>query len=224
MSQSDIDLGSLFNAALKTVTANRQQINKLDSEQGNHGDNIVNNLKIITEALANKSSEAPADALQHASEELQARGQSSSSQYYADGLSQAAERLQGKDQLDQTDVVSIIQTLMSAVPAQRSTQQTSAGESILQQVAGLAAKQQPKAASQKGPDLGGLLSAALPAAMAMMEAKQSGADPASAALSALVRGLVGGQVNPLQASTPRAAAGGLVAQSLLKALLGASAR
>jgi len=220
MSQSGIDLGSLFDAALKTVTANRQKINKMDSEQGNHGDNMANNLKIITDALANRSEESPADALQHASEELQACGQSSSSQYYADGLSQAAEKLQGKDQLEQSDVLSIIQSLMGAVPAQRSTQQVNTGESILQQVAGLATKQQPKAASQKGPDLGSLLSAALPAAMAMMEAKQSGADPTSAAFSALIRGLVGGQVNPLQANTPRAAAGGLVAQSLLKALLG----
>ncbi len=38
MSQSDIDLGSLFNTALKTVMTNRQQINKLDTEQENHGD------------------------------------------------------------------------------------------------------------------------------------------------------------------------------------------
>jgi hypothetical protein len=30
--------------------------------------------------------------------------------------------------------------------------------------------------------------------------------------------LMGGQVNPFQANTPRAAAGGVVAQSLLKAL------
>ena len=220
MSQSGIDLSSQFSAALKTVTANRQQINKMDSEFGNHGDSMVNNLKIITDALANSSEESPADALQRASEELQARGKSATSKYYADGLNQAAENLQGKDQLEQSDVLSIIQSLMSAVPAQRSTQQVSAGESILQQVAGLATKQQPKAASQKGPDWGSLVSAALPAAMAMMEAKQSGADPTSAALSALVRGLVGGQVNPLQASTPRSAAGGLITQSLLKALLG----
>ena len=220
MSESDLDLGSLFNAALKTVTANRQKINKMDAEQGNHGDNMVNNLKIITDALANKSEESPADALQHASEELRARGQSSSSQYYADGLNQAAEKLQGKDQLGQSDVLSIIQTLMGAVPAQRNTEQVSAGESILQQVAGLASKQPAKAASQKSSGLSSLLSAALPAAMAMMEAKQSGSDPASAALPALINGLLGGQVNPLQASTPRAAAGGLIAQSLLKALLG----
>lgn len=220
MSQSDIDLASLFNAALKAVTANRQQINKLDSDQGNHGDNMVNNLKIIVEALGNKSSEAPADALQHASEELQARGRSSSSKYYADGLSQAAEKLQDKDQLDQSDVLSIIQMLMGAVPSQRSTQQVNAGESVLQQLAALVSKQQPKAASKKGPNLGNLLSAALPVAMALMQAKQSGGDPTSAVLPALISGLVGGQVNPLQADTPRAAAGGLVAQSLLKALLG----
>jgi len=223
MSQSGIDLGSLFNAALKTVTANRQKINKMDSEQSNHGDNMVNNLKIIIDALANRSEEAPADALQHAAEELQAKGQSSSSKYYADGLSQAAEKLQGKDQLDKSDILNIVQTLMDAVPSQRSTQQVSGGESVLQSVANLASKQQPQASKKKGPGVGDLLSvasAALPAVMAAMQGGQSGADPISAALPALLSGLMGGQLNPLQASTPRAAAGGLVAQSLLKALLG----
>jgi hypothetical protein len=32
--------------------------------------------------------------------------------------------------------------------------------------------------------------------------------------------LMGGRVNPLQAGTPRAAAGGLIAQSILQALAG----
>ena len=222
MSQSDINLSSLFDAALKAVTANRQQINKLDTEQGNHGDNVVKNLNIIAEAIRNKSSESPGDALQHASEELQARGQSSSSKYYADGLSQAAEKLQGKEQLDQSDILSLVQTLMNAVPSQRSTQQANTGESVLQQVARLADKQQPKASSQKGANIGSLLNVALPAAMALIESRQSGADSTSSVLSTLVSGLVSGQVNPLQASSPRAAAGGLVAQSLLKALLGSN--
>jgi hypothetical protein len=56
--------------------------------------------------------------------------------------------------------------------------------------------------------------------MAFMQARQAGADPKAAAGQALIRTLLGGQTNPLQAQSPRAAAGGLVAQSILKALTG----
>jgi hypothetical protein len=42
----------------------------------------------------------------------------------------------------------------------------------------------------------------------------------SAAQQAVIAALMGGQVNPLQAGTPRAAAGSLIAQSMLQALAG----
>jgi hypothetical protein len=56
--------------------------------------------------------------------------------------------------------------------------------------------------------------------LAFLRARQSGQDGTAAAGQALIGALLGGGVNPLQASTPRAAAGELVAQSLLKALIG----
>jgi hypothetical protein len=66
--------------------------------------------------------------------------------------------------------------------------------------------------------IGDVLSTLLPAGLAFLQAKQSGADTASAAGHALMSTLVGGQINPLQAGTPRAAAGSLIAQSILQAL------
>jgi len=62
--------------------------------------------------------------------------------------------------------------------------------------------------------------ALLPAGLAFLQAHQSGADTASAVGQALMGALMGGRVNPLQAGTPRAAAGSLVAQSMLRALAG----
>lgn len=133
MSQSALDLNSLFGAALQAVTSHRQEINDLDGYNGNHGDNMVENLRMITDALQANKSQPPAEALRYAGQKLQSQGRGGTSQYYARGLNQAAERLQG-------------QALMSA--------------------------------------------------------------------------LMGGRVNPLQAGTPRAAAGSLVAQSILQALAG----
>jgi hypothetical protein len=53
-----------------------------------------------------------------------------------------------------------------------------------------------------------------------MQAKQTGAGDAEAAQQALMSALSSGRLNPSQAGSPRTAAGGLLAQSLLKAVLG----
>ena len=50
--------------------------------------------------------------------------------------------------------------------------------------------------------------------------QQSGADSGAAGLQGLIGALMGGRVDPLQTGSPRAAAGGLMAQTLLKALMG----
>jgi hypothetical protein len=221
MSQPTLDLSKLFDVALQSMTAHRQEINDLDGYNGNHGDNMVENLRLITEALQAKSSQPPAEALQYAGQKLQSQGRGGTSQYYAKGLSQAAEQLQGHSSLGGSDVMSLVQSLLGAIPSQGHPQQVQAGGSVLEQVLGLAGGQQPQARPQdNGLDLGDVLNALLPAGLAFLQAKQSGTDTATAAGQALMGALMGGQVNPLQAGTPRTAAGGLIAQSLLQALTG----
>jgi hypothetical protein len=221
MSQPTLDLSKLFDVALQSMTAHRQEINDLDGYNGNHGDNMVENLRLITEALQAKSSQPPAEALQYAGQKLQSQGRGGTSQYYAKGLSQAAEQLQGRSSLGGSDVMSLVQSLLGAIPSQGHPQQVQAGGSVLEQVLGLAGGQQPQAGPQdNGLDLGDVLNALLPAGLAFLQAKQSGTDTATAAGQALIGALMGGQVNPLQANTPRTAAGGLIAQSLLQALTG----
>jgi hypothetical protein len=253
MSESTYDLSNLFGAALEAMAANRQEINALDGYNGNHGDNMVENLRLITESLQEKSSRTPAEALGYASQRLQSQGRGGTSQYYARGLGQAAEQLQGRSSLDGNDVMSMLQMLLGAIPSQGYEPEPEAGGSVLEQVLGMASGQpsqgyepQPQAGgsvleqvlgmasgqpSQAMPfdqaqdrpqdsdlDLGDVLNLLLPAGLAFLQAKQSGADTASAAKQALMSALMGGQVNPLQANTPRTAAGGLVAQSILQAL------
>jgi len=227
MSQQPYDLSNLFGAALEAMAANRQEINDLDGYNGNHGDNMVENLRLITESLEEKSSQTPAEALGYASQRLQSDGRGGTSQYYARGLGQAAEQLQGRASLDGNDVMSLVQMLLGAIPSQGHQPQPQAGGSVLDQVLGMASEQRPQARpfdqAQGRPqdsdlDLDDVLNVLLPAGLAFLQAKQSGADTASAAKQALMSALMGGQVNPLQAGTPRTAAGGLMAQSILQAL------
>ena len=224
--QPTYDLGALFGAALQAMTAHRQEVNDLDGYNGNHGDNMVENVRLITKSLQKKSARPPAEALQYASRRLQANGRGGTSQYYARGLSQAAEQLQGQPALDGAGVVSLVQSLLAAIPSQGQQPQPQPGGSVLEQVLGLAGGQpaQPSGQpAQPGPqdsglDLGDVLGVLVPAGLAFLQAKQAGADTASAAGQALTSALTSGQVNPLQAGNPRAAAGGLIAQSILQAL------
>jgi hypothetical protein len=227
MSQQPYDLSNLFGAALEAMAANRQEINALDGTNGNHGDNMVENLRLITESLQERSSQTPAEARGYASQRLQSDGRGGTSQYYARGLSQAAEQMQGRPSLDGKDVMSLLQVVLGAIPSEGHEPQPQAGGSVLDQVLGMASEQRPQARpfdqAQGRPqdsdlDLGDVLDVLLPAGLAFLQAKQSGADTASAAKQALMSALMGGQVNPLQAGTPRAAAGGLMAQSILQAL------
>jgi hypothetical protein len=222
MSQATFDLGDLFNVALQSVTANRQELNALDGYNGNHGDNMVENLRLITETLQAGGSQPPSEALQYASQALEAQGRGGTSKYYAEGLSQAAEQLKGRSAVDSDGVVSLVQTLLGAIPSEGGQQQVQAGGSVLDMVMGLAGGGQasPEPPQDDGLDIGDVLQTLLPAGLAFLQAKQSGADTGAAIQQVLMNMLMGGQVNPLQAGTPRAAAGTLVAQSLLKALTG----
>lgn len=328
-SAEKLNLGSMFNTALQNVSGNRTEINALDGVNGNHGDNMVHNLQVVTQAMQGQKG-APSKQLRAAAEQLQTNGKGSTGQYYAQGLAQAADQFQGKRALNQNDIGSLLQSVMGNVPVKPSANMKprpegdplasllggmmgggaaqSAAQSALQQASqpamggsgdpmaallgGLmggqtAQPQQPQSsgdplASLLGAALGGggapqqqmpasggdplsaLLGAAmgqsqppppqsganvlnalmgmsqmgaqpsaqqqqtggldlgdlLTAGMAFMQAKQQGADNMQAGMQALMTGLAGGQVNPLQAGSPQAAAGGLIAQSLLQAALG----
>lgn len=219
MSESPVDLASLFGVALKALKSNRQDINQLDGYNGNHGDNMIENMRIITEALKAKRSEAPSDALQYASQVLQEQGKGGSSQYYAQGLNQAADQFQGQDQLSPNDIMPLLNAILGAVPSESAPQQSQTAGSVLEQMMGLASQPQPQPKAGSA-DVGGLLSTLLPAGMAFLQAKASGADTMSAAQQAMMKALMGGSVNPLQTGKPRSAAAGLVVQSILQALAG----
>ena len=278
-SQESIDLVSLFEAAAQAIAAQKDQINALDGLNGNHGDNMVRNVRIMTDAVRAHKADPPDEALRFAGAKLSEQGQGGTSQFYSRGLFQAADQFAGKTELKAPDGISLIQSLLGAIPAQgypkpeetapsvldlfmgmaggaaqaqadpaQQPQQQSAGGllemltglaggtapqpqpqapqagGLLEMLTGLAGagaaqpQPQPVQPEQGGLDMGDILGKLLPAGLAYLQAKQSGADSSQAVQAALVSAVLG--VQPGQAQTPRQGAGAALAQGMLKALLG----
>src|SRR5262245_37781656 len=91
-----MDLGSLFNVATQALAANQSSLNQADTENQNHGDNMVQAFNLISQALASQQGSSPSQQLSHASQYLAQNGTSGSAQIYSQGLAQAAQQLQGQ--------------------------------------------------------------------------------------------------------------------------------
>jgi hypothetical protein len=92
------------------------------------------------------------------------------------------------------------------------------GANVLQDLLGMAMGG--TAPADQPADAGDLIEKMLPAGMAFLQAKQAGADNVTAGSRALMSALMAGTINPQQAASPRSAAGGLLAQGILQAVLG----
>ena len=199
MSQSPLDLAKLFGVAMNAVSDNRDELNSMDeTNHPNHGDNVAHNLGIIKSTLESQQSQNPSDALRVAAQRLNDQGRGSTAPQYAQGLQQAADRFQGQQSLSNEDVGLLMHNMLGA----QASPQRGMFPGQTQQAAG-------------GNDL---VSKLAPAAMEFMRAKASGASTQSAAMQAAMQAMMGG--NPLQASTPGGASGGLIAQSIMKSLMG----
>jgi len=210
MSQSTPDLAKLFGVALNAVSSNRDQLNSMDeSNHPNHGDNVTHNLGIIKSTLESQQSQNPSDALRIAAQRLSEQGRGSTAPQYAQGLQQAATHFQGQQNLNNDDMGLLLHSMLGATGSQ-APPQPSGMSGMLGMLSGQT--------QQTAPGGNDLVSKLAPAAMEFMRAKASGSDTKSAAMQAAMRAMMGG--NPLQASTPGGASGGIIAQSIMKSLMG----
>ena len=104
----------------------------------------------------------------------------------------------------------LLHTMLGSAPQSQTAPQPSG----IQQMAGMLSGQKQQAA----PGGNDLVSKLAPAAMEFMRAKAAGSNTTSAAMQAAMQAMMGG--NPLQASSPGGASGGLIAQSIMKSLMG----
>lgn len=201
------DLSALFNVAAKTLAANKSALNAADVENQNHGDNMVQAFKMISQAMATQRGAPPAQQLRYASDYLAQNANNGSAHVYSQGLAQAVQQYQGQQAITPDNALLLIQSLLGG-----GQQTSSQGSADL--LGSLLGGQQAQQAQAQGIDLAALLSAG----MTFMSAKQQGQDNVQAALTALMSS------GPMAQRPHREQSGQLVANALLQAIAGMSKR
>lgn len=199
------DLSAVFNVAAKTLAANRSTLNQADAENQNHGDNMVQAFKMISQAMATQRGAPPSQQLRYASEYLGQHANSGSAQVYAQGLAQAAQQFEGQQAISPDNALLLIQSLLGGGQAAPET-----GADVFGSLLG----GQPLPQQAQGIDLAALLSAGL----TFMSAKQQGQDNVQAALAALMSS------GPMAQRPHRQQSGQLVGNALLQAIAGMAAK
>lgn len=199
------DLAGIFNVAAKTLAANRSTLNAADAENHNHGDNMAQAFKMISQAMAQQRGAPPSDQLRYASEVLSQNANNGSAHVYAQGLAQAAQQFQGQQAISPDNALLLIQSLLGG--GQQSSSQGSLGSL-------LSGQQAQQVQQTQGIDLAAILSAG----MTFMSAKQQGQDNVQAALTALM------SAGPMAQRPHRQQSGQLVGNALLQAIAGMAKR
>lgn len=204
------DLSALFGAAAQALAANQPSLNQADTENQNHGDNMVQAFNMIAQSMADQRGRAPSTQLRHASQVLAQNAQSGSGQVYAQGLAQAAQQFRGQKAVTPDNAMVLIQSLLGG--GQQPASQP--GADLLGTLLGGQQSQPAAGGLSDGIDVGDLLNAG----MTFMNAKQQGQDNMQAALSALM------SAGPMAQKPHRQQSGQLVANTLLQAIAGMSKR
>lgn len=203
MSNNQIDLGPLFSQVVKTLAQQQSQLNKADTQNHDHGDNMVQVFKTITDAIEHKQGSSQTSQLDYAAE-LLAKQNSGSAQLYAKGLQQAASQFKGQN-IDAGNILQLIQLLMGGGQAAPSAAPSGAGAlgTLLTQLAG------GQTAASGADDDKINMQDILNAGLTYMTAKNAGASTGEALIKALV-------ADSAMAPTPhRAQSSELVLKTLL---------
>jgi hypothetical protein len=188
MSNGQIDLLQLFQAAAGALQQNKSALNQADTYNHDHGTNMVSTFNTIVQALQQKQNAKPATQLKYVSQQLDQTATSGSGKTYAQGFAQAAAHFKGTE-ITLESILPLIQMILGGGKAS-----TSAGGStdiIGSILGGLLGGQSTSSASQSGQglDLGGLLGGLL-GGQNTSSSSQSGQ---GGGLGDLLGGLLGGQ-------------------------------
>jgi len=217
MPASEIDLASLFSAVTKTLEENQATLNDADEYNHDHGDNMVENFKLITRATKKKKGAPPSEQLSYASQALQKKAKSGSARMYSQSLSQAASQLEGQETVDSRNALSLVQALLGGQPSSPSAQPGSSD--MLGQMMGslLGGGVSTQPASQ-GDDL---MSGLMGALMGSAGAGQATSQPAEPQGADLLGGLLGSMMGTDEGVSPQQQPGGSQGSDLLGGLMGA---
>ncbi len=163
MANTKVNLAKLFGNVAQELAKNQGTLNQADTQNNDHGTNMVNVFNTITQALEEKPKATPSTQLEYASEQVRENCQSGSGTVYADGLARAAAELQGQN-LNGSNAMQLITALMGTNLGGQSSTQSAGGDalgSLLGSMMGGSAPQQPTGGSGSGDVLGSLLGSVL---------------------------------------------------------------
>lgn len=205
MSNNQIDLGPLFSQVVKTLASQQTQLNKVDTQNHDHGDNMVQVFNTITQAVQQKQGSPQSTQLDYAAQ-LLSQQNSGSAQLYAKGLQQAAQQFKGHN-IDANNILQLIQLLMGGGQAAQPAAPASGGAGALGDLLTQLAGGQTAASSADDDKIN--IQDILNAGLVYMNAKNSGASTGEALIKALV-------ADSAMAPTPhRAQSSELVLKTLL---------
>jgi hypothetical protein len=207
MTNGQINLLQLFQAAAGALQQNQSTLNTADSYNHDHGDNMVNTFDTIVQALQQKQDAKPAAQLKYISQQLEQKSTSGSGKTYAQGFSQAAKKFKGTG-ITLENILPLLQLILGG--GQASSGAGSSTDIIGSILGGLLGGQNASSSqSGQGIDLGGLLGGILGGGQSSSTQSSQGGG-----LGDILGGILGGQ------SGSSSSASGSSAGDLLGTLIG----
>lgn len=197
----NINLGALFGSVVDQLSANKDQLNKADTHNHDHGDHMVELFQVIQKAVSKKSKAPVPEQLKYASQVVSKECDNGSAKVYAQNLSNAASQFSG-DQITSDNIGMLVKMLLGA-DDQNISQNSNQLGSLLSGLTGGNKGEQ----SQSGFGADDLLRAG----MAFFQSKQQGGSTQDALLQAVI------SASPLGQSAHRSQSGMLVASTLMSA-------
>jgi hypothetical protein len=176
----NVNLTNMFGAVTKELTANRQELNRADDYNHDHGDNMVEIFDTITKSTRAKKTAEPSEQLAYAAEMLGQRSNSGSAKIYQQGLINASREYKGK-KIDSNNLMGLVSTLMGAEKPAKPAAQSGSSDMLGSLLSGMMGG---GGQSGGGPDLGSLLGGG-------QSGKPSGQSGSSDMLGSLLSGMMG---------------------------------
>ncbi len=214
-----VNLAKLFGNVAQELAKNQSTLNQADTQNNDHGTNMVNVFNTITQAMQEKPKASPSAQMEYAAEQVRQNCQCGSGTVYADGLARAAAELQGQN-ITSDNAMQLITALMGSNVGNQAPAQSTGGDALGSLLGAMMGGGAPAQSSGGGDALGSLLGA-------MLEGGQSGnpqtGNSSGDALTSMLGGLLGAE-QPSQTASTGASAGlggtGITLEQVLAAGMG----
>jgi hypothetical protein len=189
--KTKVNLAKLFGNVASELAKNQSALNQADTQNNDHGTNMVNVFNTITSAMEEKPKASPSSQLEYAAQQVKQNCQTGSGNVYADGLARAAETLQGQN-ITSDNAMQLITALLGSNLGSQAPAQPSGADALGSLLGSVLGGASPTTSSGGGSadTLGSLLGDVL-------EGGQTANTPAGGAsgdaLSSLLGGLLGGE-------------------------------